>query len=65
MCVHVHVAGFSLSNCIKILVQQEACDWIGEREAELRVVGMESDLEGEEAKWRTNRKKILILCGFK
>ena len=29
------VAGFSLSNYIKILVQQEACDWTGKREAEL------------------------------
>ena len=31
------MAGFSLSNYIKILVQQEACDWTGKREAELRV----------------------------
>ena len=32
-----NVAGFSLSNYIKILVQQEACDWTGKREADLRV----------------------------
>ena len=30
------MTGFSLSNYIKILVQQEACDWTGEREAELQ-----------------------------
>jgi hypothetical protein len=39
------VAGFSLSNYFKILVQQETCDWIGKREAEPRVAGTESDSE--------------------
>ena len=39
------VAGFSLSNYIKILVQQEACDWTGKREVERRVAGTESDSE--------------------
>jgi hypothetical protein len=34
--------GFSLSNYIKILVQQEACDWTRKREAELRVAETES-----------------------
>jgi hypothetical protein len=36
------MAGFSLSNYIKILVQQEACDWTGKREVELRVARTES-----------------------
>jgi hypothetical protein len=36
------VAGFSLSKYIKILVQQEACDWAGKRKAELKV----SEIEG-------------------
>jgi hypothetical protein len=31
------MAGFFLFNYIKILVQQEACDWTGKREAALRV----------------------------
>ena len=39
------VAGFSLSNYIKILVQQGACDWTGKREAEQRAVGTENDSE--------------------
>jgi hypothetical protein len=39
------VAGFSLPNYIKILVQQEACDWTGKREAEQRIAGTESDSE--------------------
>jgi hypothetical protein len=36
------MAGFFLSNYIKILVKQEACGWIGEREVELRVAETES-----------------------
>jgi hypothetical protein len=36
------VTGFSLSKYIKILVQQEACDWTGKREAALRVAETES-----------------------
>jgi hypothetical protein len=36
------VAGFPLFNHIKILVQQETCDWTGKREAELRVGEIES-----------------------
>ena len=45
------VAGFSLSNYIKILVQQEACDWTGKREEELRVAETErgeAKMEAEE-----------------
>ena len=46
------VAGFSLSNYIKILVQQETCNWTGKGEAARRVAGTESDSEegGGEAK---------------
>jgi hypothetical protein len=29
-----YVTGFPLSNYIKVLVPQEACDWTGKREAE-------------------------------
>jgi hypothetical protein len=36
------MTGFSLSNHIKILVQQDACDWTGKREADLRVAETES-----------------------
>jgi hypothetical protein len=32
----VHVPGCSLSNYIKILVQQETCDWTGKREVKIR-----------------------------
>ena len=49
------MAGFSLSNYIKILVQQEACDWTGKREAELRVAETES-ISGERG--RGERRKI-------
>jgi hypothetical protein len=45
------VTGFSLSNYIKILVQQEACDWTGKREEELRVAETErgeAKMEAEE-----------------
>jgi hypothetical protein len=48
-------------------VQQEACDWTGKREAELRVAETES-ISGEEEKprWRQmDRKKNLIPCDFK
>ena len=61
------IAGFSLSNYIKILVQQEACDWTKKREAELGVAATER-IRGQRKKlrWRqTDRKKILILHGFK
>jgi hypothetical protein len=37
------VAGFSLSNYIKILVKQEACDWTWKREMELRAAETEGD----------------------
>ena len=61
------VAGFSLPNYIKILVQQEAC-WTEKRGAERRVAETESHSEeGEEKpRWRrADRKKILIPRGFK
>jgi hypothetical protein len=44
------VVGFSLSNYIKILVQQEACDWTGKREAALRVAEREREREREREK---------------
>jgi hypothetical protein len=37
------VTGFSLSNYIKILVQQETYDWTGKREADLGVSMTESN----------------------
>ena len=50
------MAGFSLSNYIKILVQQEAYDWTGKKEADLRVAGTENDSgEREEARWTTDK----------
>jgi hypothetical protein len=63
------VTGFSLSNYIKILVQQEACDWTGEREAALRVG--ETDCLGERESqggdgWtgrRTRSSMVLIATG--
>ena len=62
---HLAVTGFSLSNYIKILVQQEACDWTGKREAEQRVAetGSNTGEKKKETKWRTNR--IQIPHGFK
>jgi hypothetical protein len=48
-------------------VKKEACDWTGKREVELRVAVTEN-LSGErekEARWRMDRKNILILCDFK
>ena len=53
--------------CPITLGQQEACDWTGKREAELRVAETES-ISGEEEKprWRQmDRKKNLIPCDFK
>ena len=51
------MAGFSLSNYIKILVQQEACDWTGKSEAEQRIAGTESDSEeAEEVKMEADRQ---------
>jgi hypothetical protein len=35
-----------MSNYIKTIVQQEACDWTGKREVELEVAGTESDRGG-------------------
>jgi hypothetical protein len=60
------VTGFSLSNYIKT-VQQEACDWTGERKEELRVAETESiSGEREKPRWRRkDRKKNLNQCGFK
>ena len=50
---YASVARFSLSNYIKILVQQEACDWTGKREAALRVAEMKRSVsEGERPRWR-------------
>jgi hypothetical protein len=62
-----NVAGFFLSNYIKILVQQEACDWTGKGEAELGVAGTESNRgKKKEPRWRwADRKKILSQSGFK
>jgi hypothetical protein len=50
------VAEFSLSNYIKILAQQEACDWTGKKDAE-RIAGTERDSRREEEKlrwWQTD-----------
>jgi hypothetical protein len=57
-----YLAGFSLPNCIKILVQYEACDWTGKREVELSIAERERK---EKTRWRTERKKILDQRGFK
>ena len=70
------VARLSLSNYIKILVQQEACDWTGKRETELRVTHTHTHthterererererLEGEtgEARWtQTGRYRLSV-----
>ena len=62
------MAGFSLTNYIKILVQQEACDWTGKREVELRVAETESiSGEGKPIWKRIDKKKNLNLNqrGFK
>ena len=61
------VAGFSLSNYIKILVQQEACDWTGTREVARRIAGTETDSEERgEAKMEVyGQEADLILSGFK
>ena len=58
-CMLSSVVGFSLSNYIKILVQQEACDWTGKREADLRVAERDrvSLRRGGEAKMETDRQK--------
>ena len=48
-----------MSNYIKILVQQKAYDWTGKRDEEQRVAGKGDSGEGG-ARWRTDRKKILI-----
>ena len=61
--MYIVVAGVSLFNYIKILVQREAVVG-GEREAEQRQRATQSR-EEEKPRWRQkNRKKILILCGF-
>jgi hypothetical protein len=59
------VTKFFLSNYIKILMQQEACDWTRRREVELRVAETESVSE-EKPRWKqTDQNKILNQCGFK
>jgi hypothetical protein len=55
------VAGFSLSNYIKMLVQQEACDWTRKREAELKVANSKRAHSGEkekEPRWRRMDRMI-------
>lgn len=47
---------------ILILIQQQACDWLGKREAELSFA--EAETEKRVGKWRRNRT-IQILGGFK
>lgn len=62
------VTGFSLSNHTKILVQKEACDWTGDREAALRAAETESASgeRREKPRWKwLDRKKNLNQCGFK
>ena len=44
------MTGFFLSNHIKILVQQGACDWTGKTEVVLRVAETESREKEKEAK---------------
>ena len=50
------MTGFFLSSYIKILVQQEACDWTEKREVELRV-GEKEKVTGERGKsiWMIDR----------
>ena len=56
------VAGFSLSNYISA---EEACDWTGKREAELRVSGREND-GGEEGESKVETDRMIQNhCGFK
>ena len=52
--------------CPITLGQQEACDWTGKREAELRVAETEMEETGreKEEKW-SKRKTTQIPCGFK
>ena len=45
----VHVAGFSLSNYISA---EEACDWTGKREAELRDAEREGVRQEKRGEWR-------------
>ena len=51
------MTGFSLSNHTKILGQQEACDWTGKGEAELRVAVSESVSEGRKEKAKTEEDR--------
>jgi hypothetical protein len=51
------VTGFSLSNHTKILGQEEACDWTGKREAELRVAETERVSGREETKMEANEQE--------
>jgi hypothetical protein len=46
-CPSSKLAGFSLTNYVKILVQQETCDWTEKREVELRVAEGEGEGEGD------------------
>ena len=48
--IYMCVTGFFLSNHTKILVQQEACDWTGKREAELKFAETEASLEKKRRK---------------
>jgi hypothetical protein len=50
------VVGFSPSNYIKILVQQEACDWTGEKGGKGKVAKTESDSGGEQSKMEMDRQ---------
>ena len=60
------MTGFFLSNHIKILVQQEACDWTGKREAELKFAEMGSVSREKKPRQRQmDRKNDLNLRGFK
>jgi hypothetical protein len=59
------VTGFSLSNHTKILGQQEACDWTGKREVELRVAETERiSGRGERSRWKQTNRKNLNQRGF-
>jgi hypothetical protein len=41
---------FPCTNYVKIVVQQEACDWTGKREAELKFAETEASLEKKRRK---------------
>jgi hypothetical protein len=59
------VAGFSLSKYIKILMQQEACDWTWKREVELRVGERERERERDiDSMSRTENKPGVVAHAF-